>query len=1478
LLRLAVERNRHTQRDHHHRLCHPTHTRTQVSSDLVLLAQQIGALTANSSSDSRTLAAAASYCRLLHAVLRAQQQLQLPPQAANAICGCLRLWLDAPSAGPAAAAPRAPLPGSAPQSGPGERLQLEALAALAELLPHHLQRVGAAERAALLAALGSLLPALGSTGGASTSSSGGAGGCSSPSPAALEAQRQAAAILGSLCRSETAVGGSNGSSSSSSSSSGSSGGGAAGKLTEAEVADTLRNLAAALTACCGGLSGSSSSGGGAGGGGGGGGGGARRPVEDVRHARMYAQLLRSCTAAVSVSRKGWGQHAGAICEALRRLMQYGATATADGAGGSAAAVKTDTRAECVAAAASQTGGDAVAAAAAAVAGPASAPGSPSNNSSKAAGVRYVPPHLRLSGNSSSGGIADSSGGSPLHSNKQQQQQQQQQQPPLWDESDASASDSGDTSDGESRASALSSRSSRSQRTAPALDTANAFATAASRVRIAALLLLQAMAQADPPALHPHWSSILPAATASPLATRPLSPHLLTVLLHDPSPRVRAVAAATLVSLLQGPQPRALLAVAQFKDRAAGMHGRAAVRGFTTLSATLGQIVVALHLGLTAAAAPTSSSSAATEPPPPPMVIGALRALCALCSATPYERMPSNLLPLVVEAALSAWQASDCSWNSSGSVGSSSSSSGSKESGGAPLAVPIRLIMPISSGGDDASSIAVAAVACIAQALSTKQPAPALGQLLAAAAAGRQPAGSNSPPPQQQQPSLWAVLSSAAQSPLPLLRIEALAALRGMCANYPPALPAASTPLPTAGPTNTPAVPRNGSCGTASSSSTAWAALLQAARIGLVAADEAALVSPQRAAGWQPPPSSSSPRRGGGTAAAAPNPAGDAPESGAVAGSGSPEDKAAQHAVRLLGSYLAAAQPPQEEAALLWAEAADLLLPQLEAPCSSTVRASVLAAVAEIDGNAWSSLPPSRRTALLAALGRAATADPAPTVRIAACKALGALVLLFTFNGHQCEDDAAALLRPLAAATSDGAAGVRQAAAWAVANASDALRSSQEQQQEQQPPLAQLPLPEQQLALLCNAALSGANDVDKARANGVRALGNLLAAWRPAWGAPAAGGPGPDNAAPVQRAAWLSQSLGALQSCLATGGMKTQWNACCAATGLLHNTQLVAGSPEVTARLPALLLALLMLVRDSANFKIRTHAAAALQAPRQRSIYGDSYTDAVLIVLAALDGVESGSSAGGGGGAAAATATGSAPADASQSKAAAAAAKSAATAAAAEEVAADGGTSGSFPNFRYLPGLAAQLRATLLHLIQFADDATSNGRDGARLRDQLQRRRGVLMHAVAAAAAALHVGVGGGVADGAGGGGDGGSGDFPVDPFGQQQQGEGGVGVGIGICSGDGNGAAPAARGAKSSRDALPVATKVGAGDGATTTAAAAAAAAQPTGVQKGAAGSSGGGGGADPLKGNGDALVARASAALDALLPGFSQGLAELSI
>ncbi|KAK9806281.1 hypothetical protein WJX72_008421 [[Myrmecia] bisecta] len=155
----------------------------------------------------------------------------------------------------------------------------------------------------------------------------------------------------------------------------------------------------------------------------------------------------------------------------------------------------------------------------------------------------------------------------------------------------------------------------------------------SRVRLAALNCLQVLAKADGKALHPHWTALLPVHT--PLSNRPGTASLMDVVVNDPLAKVRATAAATVSVLLEGAPQRAYLAIAEAKS-----SGRQPVRGFTTLSSSLGQMSVALHEGLFHAISIESHLVTLTA---------MLRTICTLLGTAPYPRLPPNLLPRATDA-------------------------------------------------------------------------------------------------------------------------------------------------------------------------------------------------------------------------------------------------------------------------------------------------------------------------------------------------------------------------------------------------------------------------------------------------------------------------------------------------------------------------------------------------------------------------------------------------------------------------------------------------------------------------------------------------------------------------------------------------------------------------------------------------------------------------------------------------------------
>ncbi len=210
-----------------------------------------------------------------------------------------------------------------------------------------------------------------------------------------------------------------------------------------------------------------------------------RPVEDSAHSRLYAALLRALQAAMGASRQAWVPRAAGVVEGLQRLLTYGAAASAAASSAAGAA----------AAAAAATSGGGEGTGPAGLAAGAAAAGADG-------GRRYRPPHLRCRESDASGVMSDSDVGSDT-------------------EGPGGGPGPGPGAGAGSAGGVVVDR------------------YRSSRVRLGALGVVQAMARGDAKAMQPHWTTLMP--LQAPLAPRPLTPHLLTVLLHDPMTKVRGAA-------------------------------------------------------------------------------------------------------------------------------------------------------------------------------------------------------------------------------------------------------------------------------------------------------------------------------------------------------------------------------------------------------------------------------------------------------------------------------------------------------------------------------------------------------------------------------------------------------------------------------------------------------------------------------------------------------------------------------------------------------------------------------------------------------------------------------------------------------------------------------------------------------------------------------------------------------------------------
>eukprot|EP00210_Caulerpa_lentillifera_P000129 g124.t1 len=160
----------------------------------------------------------------------------------------------------------------------------------------------------------------------------------------------------------------------------------------------------------------------------------------------------------------------------------------------------------------------------------------------------------------------------------------------------------------------------------------------SRVRAAALAFVQKICQVDGKSVHRYWTNLLP--LRQPLQRSPSKPHLINVLLYDPHPQVRIASATTISTLMEGKSQKGFISIAEVSE-----ENTSTIRGFNTLSTSLGRMLLSLHEGLLHA----------IDNEPKLVVIPPLfRCLSSLISSTPYDRMPSDLRLRIIIGIRKRW--------------------------------------------------------------------------------------------------------------------------------------------------------------------------------------------------------------------------------------------------------------------------------------------------------------------------------------------------------------------------------------------------------------------------------------------------------------------------------------------------------------------------------------------------------------------------------------------------------------------------------------------------------------------------------------------------------------------------------------------------------------------------------------------------------------------------------------------------------
>ncbi|KAL3153661.1 hypothetical protein ABBQ32_013262 [Trebouxia sp. C0010 RCD-2024] len=818
----------------------------------------------------------------------------------------------------------------------------------------------------------------------------------------------------------------------------------------------------------------------------------------------------------------------------------------------------------------------------------------------------------------------------------------------WSDNSSTGSQSGSESDTGSDADSSSRGGGR--------DTAGA-------VRLAALSCLHHLAKADGRALHPFWIVLLP--VYNPLQTKYHDATLMDAIVRDPVPKVRALAAAVLSSMLEGPAQKAYLIIAEATSSA-----RPPVRGFTTLSSTLGHQVIALHDGLLHAISNEAHTVAS---------VNILRALETLMLSAAYTRLPPDLLPRCIEAA-------------SGKLSPHGSYTCGVQVLTRRLITAPQKLVAISANTQASQT---AACACLAAAFGTKGGLPSVANLLCAPlpqAADMAAAAAVAAPARQH--ALINTLLELSCSESAVLRCAALSALHGVAKNYIAALAslwdsinhAVQLNVTTMRPLSSGSAPASpglsAAAGEGAPSAEAKCAqqaikLLSEFLSGCYSLTEAKTQPHSGAAVCHVESSPTRKRQQGqwratGTEAATGHqPSEQMPKPSQAC---SPFDsrgtepmqtrkadgaaKRAQHAAlpsSPTDAVTSAVGHAAEEAQCIemWRQSCSCPLPQAVSHDSPVVRTAAQAALSELPYPLYAALPSSQQAQICSWVWHACQRDSAAAVRAAAAKCLGRIAERMPVQS--CPSELKTSVDIMCSAVHDSAVSVRVPAASAIANLAEALQRQQQQHQQQ---LSMRLMPS--LTKLASAAITACRDSDKVQVNAVRALGHLFTVQHPSLSQQREQLPGcssqqhpacaattylnsegtPDDEVPScgqvncscgqvdcscgsascsqqcdnGRSSWwgeewLVQGTQCLLSCLGSSTDKVQWNACYA-TGRLFKNRAAAGVADQSRQLGMLLSALLDVIRANSSFKIRSHAAAALANLGQRSLYGDLWEEAL----------------------------------------------------------------------------------------------------------------------------------------------------------------------------------------------------------------------------------------------------------------------------
>uniref|UniRef100_A0A453RY84 DUF4042 domain-containing protein n=1 Tax=Aegilops tauschii subsp. strangulata TaxID=200361 RepID=A0A453RY84_AEGTS len=299
----------------------------------------------------------------------------------------------------------------------------------------------------------------------------------------------------------------------------------------------------------------------------------------------------------------------------------------------------------------------------------------------------------------------------------------------------------------------------------------------------------------------------------------------------------------------------------------------------------------------------------------------------------------------------------------------------------------------------------------------------------------------------------------------------------------------------------------------------------------------------------------------------------------------------------------------------WTEVLETHLPRGLSHASAMVRTASLTCFAGMTSDVFFSLPVNKRDYVTSSSVHAALSDAVATVRSAACRAIGIVSCFSQILSSPCLPGE--FIKAIDFNTQNSSTPVRITASWALANLCSSIRFRALELQTD--PTADL-LDKSTISLLVEIALRLTKDGEKVKSNAVRALGYLSRFIRFNHHCDAVDDS--RNSVFYGDPVCLQTMVQALMSSVTTGNVKVQWNVCHAFSNLFMNDTVRLSEMQWASSVYSILL---LLLRDSNNYKIRMHAAVALAVPVTRLDYGSSFPDVVRGVTHVLESLSSNSS-------------------------------------------------------------------------------------------------------------------------------------------------------------------------------------------------------------------------------------------------------------